>query len=124
MQRRRYQRPRPANRIVQNDAPDWQFWLRAGVLCVAKENVFATSRLEHGFLTTFTDRLRPEMGAVLRKGEHCICLGELVRRKVKDTNSYAKSAQVVIPTWYFLFPTGTYVAEPYFFVEGDTSDDV
>ena len=100
----------------QNPANEWQQWLRAGVLVKAKVNIFATSRQQDGITMAFGDNWRPNADAVLLKGELAICLGELSRRKVPD--SFSRQTKAVVTAWYFLFPSGMFVADPSFFEEG------
>jgi hypothetical protein len=106
---------------LQNPPNDWQQWLRTGTLVVAKSNLFATDRQVEGINTTFADNYRPAVDAVLLKGEHGICLGELVRTKRPDP--YDRKKQVVHSTWYFLFPSGMFVADPSVFGESESDPE-
>jgi hypothetical protein len=106
----------------QNPPNEWQQWLRAGVLVKAKENIFASGRQQEGITTTFADKWRPVGDAVLRKGELALCLGELSRRKVAAGN--IRGEKMVVGTWYFLFPSGMFVANPECFEEGAPDLDV
>lgn len=109
------------NNVVHSPPNEWQQWLRAGVLCEAKVNLFATTFEEKGVMTTFADRYRPAASAVLKKGEVCVCLGELNRRKFKPQPG--STVKQVESTWFFLCPSGIFAIDPSSLVESETQDE-
>lgn len=108
----------------QNPANSYQQWLMPGVLCTARENIILVQHTEEGIPCTVArvvwDPMFDKMLAA-KRGENIMYLGELYRRRVKDT--WAPGGVRVEVAHKFLAPRcGVIVADPTFFQDAFSED--
>lgn len=107
---------------LQNPPNEWQQWLRAGVLCRLKYDMFVSTRSVGTVPYVYADTFGAWKTQAGRKGQFAMCLREASRTKVPDPSNPRR--QIVKVEYEFLFSTGIYVADPRNFEEGDRDDTV